>query len=81
VINSNNVIGDNLWLWRAIGTGVGWTANAAASGLAVNGNDVTIYGLFVEHYQQYQVRWSGNGGRTYFFQNEMPHTSLIRARG
>ena len=28
-INANNVIGDNLWLWRADhGTGVGWTQNA-----------------------------------------------------
>lgn len=73
-INSNNVIGDHLWLWRADhGAGVGWTSNTAANGLAVNGNDVTMYGLFVEHYQKYQVLWAGNGGRTYFFQNEMPY--------
>ncbi|HEU4994944.1 MAG TPA: coagulation factor 5/8 type domain-containing protein [Gemmatimonadaceae bacterium] len=74
VINSNNVIGDHLWLWRADhGNGVGWTLNTAANGLIVSGNDVTMYGLFVEHYQQYQVQWSGNRGRTYFFQNEMPY--------
>jgi hypothetical protein len=73
-INSNNVIGDDLWLWRADhGRGVGWTSNTAANGLVVNGNDVVMYGLFVEHYQQYQVQWNGNGGRTYFFQNEMPY--------
>ncbi len=73
-INSNDVIGDDLWLWRADhGQGVGWTSNTAANGLVVNGNDVTMYGLFVEHYQQYQVQWNGNGGRTYFFQNEMPY--------
>jgi hypothetical protein len=47
--------------------------NTAANGLVVNGNDVTMYGLFVEHYQEYQVRWNGNGGRTYMFQNEMPY--------
>jgi hypothetical protein len=34
---------------------------------------VTAYGLFVEHYQKYDVTWNGNGGRTYFFQNEMPY--------
>jgi hypothetical protein len=34
---------------------------------------VTAYGLFVEHYQKTQVIWNGNGGRTYFFQNEMPY--------
>jgi hypothetical protein len=74
VINSSNVIGDHMWLWRADhGSGVGWTSNTAATGLVVNGNDVTMYGLFVEHYQQYQVIWNGNGGRTYFFQNELPY--------
>jgi hypothetical protein len=73
-INSHDVIGDHLWLWRADhGNGVGWTSNTAANGLVVNGNDVTMYGLFVEHYQQYQVLWNGNGGRTYMFQNEMPY--------
>ena len=76
VVNSNNVIGDDLWLWRADhgnAGSVGWTVNTAANGLIVNGNDVTMYGLFVEHYQQYEVLWNGNGGRTYFFQNEMPY--------
>jgi hypothetical protein len=73
-INSHDVIGDHLWLWRADhGNGVGWTSNTAANGLVVNGNNVTMYGLFVEHYQQYQVQWNGNGGRTYMFQNEMPY--------
>ena len=73
-INSNDVIGDHLWLWRADhGNGVGWTSNTAVSGLVVNGSDVTMYGLFVEHYQQHQVQWNGNKGRTYMFQNEMPY--------
>jgi len=73
-INSNDVIGDHLWLWRADhGNGVGWTSNTAANGLVVNGSAVTMYGLFVEHYQRHQVLWNGNGGRTYMFQNEMPY--------
>jgi hypothetical protein len=75
-INSNNVIGDHSWIWRADhgnGGTVGWTVNTARNGLIVNGNDVTFYGLFVEHYQQYQTIWNGNGGRTYFYQNEMPY--------
>jgi hypothetical protein len=73
-INSNDVIGDHSWIWRADhGSGVGWTSNTAANGLVVNGNNVTLYGLFVEHYQKYQVTWNGDGGRTYFFQNEMPY--------
>ncbi len=74
VVNSSNVIGDHLWIWRADhGDGVGWNTNTAANGLIVNGDDVTMYGLFVEHYQQYQTIWNGNGGRTYFYQNEMPY--------
>ncbi|MFI6822780.1 discoidin domain-containing protein [Micromonospora sp. NPDC050187] len=73
-VNSDDVIGDHLWLWRADhGDGVGWTVNTADTGLTVNGDDVTMYGLFVEHYQRYQTVWNGNGGRTYFYQNEMPY--------
>jgi hypothetical protein len=73
-INSNDVIVDHTWVWRADhGVGVGWTVNTAANGVVVNGNNVIAYGLFVEHYQQYNVLWNGNGGRTYFFQNELPY--------
>ncbi|MFY1693331.1 discoidin domain-containing protein [Plantactinospora sp. WMMB782] len=75
-INSHNVIGDHMWLWRADhgdpGT-YGWNVNTADTGLVVNGNNVTMYGLFVEHYQKTEVIWNGNGGRTYFFQNEKPY--------
>ncbi|MFF4357178.1 RICIN domain-containing protein [Streptomyces sp. NPDC001604] len=74
IVNSDNVIGDHMWIWRADhGSGVGWTSNTADTGVIVNGDDVTMYGLFVEHFQKYQTVWNGNGGRTYFFQNEMPY--------
>jgi hypothetical protein len=75
-INANNVIGDNLWLWRAdhgAGSTPYWTGNPSQSGLVVNGNNVTIYGLFVEHHQQYQTLWNGNWGRVYFYQSELPY--------
>ncbi|MGQ5261505.1 discoidin domain-containing protein [Micromonospora sp. ZYX-F-536] len=76
-VNSDNVIGDHMWLWRADhaaqGVPTGWTLNTADTGLTVNGDNVTMYGLFVEHYQKYQTIWNGNGGRTYFYQNEMPY--------
>ncbi len=73
-INSKDVIGDHMWLWRGDhGTGIGWTVNTAQNGLVVNGDNVTMYGLFVEHYQQYNTVWNGNNGRTYFYQNEMPY--------
>ncbi|MFW2503413.1 discoidin domain-containing protein [Clostridium diolis] len=73
-INSNNVIGDDFWVWRADhGTGVGWTVNNAKSGVIVNGNNVTLYGLFVEHFKEYQTIWNGNGGKVYFYQSELPY--------
>jgi lysophospholipase L1-like esterase len=73
-IHSNNVVGDNFWLWRADhGQGVGWTVKKNANGLIVNGNDVTLYGLFVDHCQEYQTIWNGNGGRVNFYQSEMPY--------
>ncbi|MEU4220191.1 RICIN domain-containing protein [Actinoplanes sp. NPDC026623] len=75
-INSDNVIGDHAWIWRADHSDNntnGWNVNPAANGLTVNGDNVTFYGLFVEHYQQYQTIWNGENGRTYFYQNEMPY--------
>jgi len=74
VVNSSHVILDNIWAWRADhGAGVGWTENVGDHGLIVTGDDVTAYGLFVEHYQKTQVIWSGQGGTDIFFQNEMPY--------
>jgi len=74
VVNSDNVVLDDVWAWRADhGNGVGWTLNTADTGLIVNGDNVTAYGLFVEHYQKSEVIWNGNGGSVIFFQNEMPY--------
>jgi hypothetical protein len=74
VINSKDVCVDHIWLWRADhGNGVGWNRNRAANGLIVNGDNVTIYGLFNEHFQEYQTLWNGNNGRVYFYQSEMPY--------
>ncbi|MFF4650967.1 coagulation factor 5/8 type domain-containing protein [Streptomyces sp. NPDC001380] len=74
VVNSDDVLLDHVWAWRADhGTGVGWDVNTADTGVVVNGDDVTAYGLFVEHYQKYQLVWNGERGRTVFFQNEMPY--------
>ena len=76
VVNSNDTVIDHIWAWRAdhgnAGT-VGWTTNTADNGLIVNGNNVEATGLFVEHYQKYEVTWNGQNGKTIFFQNEMPY--------
>jgi uncharacterized protein involved in high-affinity Fe2+ transport len=73
--NSNNSILDDVWSWRADhGAGGGsWTSDTAATGLTVNGNNVTAYGLAVEHYQQYETVWNGQGGTVIFYQNENPY--------
>ena len=74
VVNADDTIIDHIWSWRADhGAGAGWTENVADYGLIVNGNDVNAYGLFVEHYQKYNVLWNGERGRTIFFQNELPY--------
>jgi hypothetical protein len=75
VINCKDVIIDNAWLWRA-DHGVdptGWTINPAVNGLIVNADNVTAYGLFVEHFEGFQTVWNGNGGRVYFYQSECPY--------
>ncbi|MET7986147.1 MULTISPECIES: discoidin domain-containing protein [unclassified Streptomyces] len=71
VVNSDDVVIDHTWLWRADhGDGVGWDTNRADYGLVVNGDDVLATGLFVEHFNKYDVLWNGENGRTIFFQNE-----------
>ncbi|MEB3967111.1 discoidin domain-containing protein [Streptomyces kunmingensis] len=71
VVNSDDVIVDHTWIWRADhGEGVGWETNRADYGLVVNGDDVLTTGLFVEHFNKYDVLWNGERGRTIFFQNE-----------
>ncbi|MBB5344390.1 coagulation factor 5/8 type domain-containing protein [Tunturibacter empetritectus] len=73
-INSNDVLVDDIWAWRADhGAGVGWIVNTADHGMIVNGDNVTATGLFVEHYQKEQVLWNGNGGETIFYQSELPY--------
>ena len=73
-INANDTIVDHTWIWRADhGTGVGWEKNRSVHGLVVNGDRITVYGLFVEHHQQFQVLWNGERGRTYFYQSEIPY--------
>ena len=74
VVNSDHVVLDDIWAWRADhGTGVGWTQNTADTGLVVNGDHVDATGLFVEHYQKFEVVWNGEHGSVIFFQNEMPY--------
>ncbi|WP_052868068.1 hypothetical protein [Streptomyces niger] len=80
VINSNHTIVDHTWVWRADhGDGVGWETNRADYGVRVNGADVLATGLFVEHFNKYDVEWHGERGRTIFFQNEKSYDAPNQA--
>ncbi|MEU2246339.1 coagulation factor 5/8 type domain-containing protein, partial [Streptomyces sp. NPDC019224] len=80
VINSNDTIIDHTWLWRADhGEGIGWDTNRADYGLQVNGDNVLATGLFVEHFNKYDVRWTGENGKTIFFQNEKAYDAPNQA--
>ncbi|MCU1678331.1 MAG: hypothetical protein JWM93_3089, partial [Frankiales bacterium] len=83
-INSDNVLIDHTWVWRADhgvdgpgGTSLPdnerWVTIIGNNGVVVNGNNVTATGLFVEHFQKNNVVWNGEGGKTIFFQNELPY--------
>jgi hypothetical protein len=81
-VNADHVILDDIWAWRAdhgVAGSVGWTVNTADTGVVVNGDDVTATGLFVEHYQKYNVIWKGERGKTVFFQNELPYDAPNQA--
>jgi hypothetical protein len=83
--NASHSIIDDVWAWRADHganasvtgpqgqVGAGWTYNRGDTGVVVNGDDVTAYGLAVEHYQKTEVIWNGQGGTNIFFQNELPY--------
>jgi len=76
VINSGNVVGDNFWLWRADHGKHGpvyHSDNPCETGMQVNGDDVTVYGLAVEHTLQHMTEWNGENGRVYFYQSEYPY--------
>ena len=73
-INSDDVIGDNFWVWRADhGDGIGWDINTAQNGIVINGDNVSMYALMVEHFQEYQTIWNGENGKTIFYQSEIPY--------
>ena len=85
-VNSNHVLIDHCWVWRAdhgieaidfndgfAGDNQRWLEVIGRKGVVVNGDDVTATGLFVEHFQQDNLIWNGERGRVFFFQNELPY--------
>ncbi|MFE3783993.1 hypothetical protein ACFXPA_38130 [Amycolatopsis sp. NPDC059090] len=84
-VDADNVLIDNAWVWRAdhgvegLTDSERWTANTGRYGVVVNGDHVTAHGLFVEHFQRYNVLWNGEDGTTVFFQNELPYDPPTQA--
>ena len=87
-VAASHVILDNVWLWRADHAELAPGEQprpgeqyhlvvpgecSVENGLIVDGDDVTAYGLAVEHTDQDQVVWRGERGRTYFYQCELPY--------
>lgn len=79
-ISASNVYLENSWIWRADhqqiqyeGIGVNWAKEDNPIGLEVTGENVVALGLAVEHQSSVLVRWTGRGGRCFFFQAEFPY--------
>jgi hypothetical protein len=84
-VNSDNVLIDHTWVWRADHGVEGltdterWHTNVGRNGVIVNGDHVTATGLFVEHFQQYNTVWNGEDGTTVLYQNELPYDPPTQA--
>lgn len=92
-INSDFVLVDHTWVWRAdhgvegfggtdddfYGDDERWSTNIGRNGVVVNGDNVTATGLFVEHFQEYNTIWNGEKGRVVLYQNELPYDPPTQA--
>jgi hypothetical protein len=79
-INSDDVLIDHTWVWRAdhgvegfSGDTERWFTSTGRNGVVVNGDRVTATGLFVEHFQQHNTIWNGEDGTVVLYQNELPY--------
>ncbi|WP_194244229.1 adenylyl cyclase [Nonomuraea phyllanthi] len=84
-VNSDHVLIDHAWVWRADHGVEGltdterWNTNLGRNGAVINGDHVTATGLFVEHFQQYNTVWNGDDGTTILYQNELPYDPPTQA--
>ncbi|MFI9007863.1 hypothetical protein ACIGNX_11600 [Actinosynnema sp. NPDC053489] len=84
-VNSDNVLIDHTWVWRADHGVEGftdtqrWNTNTGLTGVVVNGDDVTATGLFVEHFQRHNTVWNGERGTVVLYQNELPYDPPTQA--
>ena len=69
-VNSGNVVIDDVWLWRADHSVTGSVMNyknPSSTGLQVNGDHVTAYGVACEHTIGNLLEWNGEFGENYFY--------------
>ncbi len=84
-VNSDDVLIDHTWVWRADHGVEGftdterWRTNIGRTGAVINGDRVTATGLFVEHFQRYNTVWNGEHGTTILYQNELPYDPPTQA--
>ena len=84
-VNSDDVLIDHTWVWRADHGVEGftdtqrWNTNIGRTGAVINGDRVTATGLFVEHFQRYNTVWNGEDGTTILYQNELPYDPPTQA--
>jgi hypothetical protein len=86
-VNSDNVLIDHTWVWRADhgvegftgGDTERWNTNIGRYGAVINGDNVVATGLFVEHFQKYNTVWNGEKGTTVLYQNELPYDPPTQA--
>ncbi|MFC6093440.1 hypothetical protein [Saccharothrix lopnurensis] len=84
-VNSDNVLIDHTWVWRADHGVEGftdterWRTNTGRTGVVINGDRVTATGLFVEHFQRHNTVWNGEDGTTVLYQNELPYDPPTQA--
>lgn len=83
-VNCPGALLDNTWFWHADHDDCGTASDRcySAHGLVVSGDNVTAYGLAVEHEMSDLVQWAGENGRVYFFQSELPyHDATFGSQG
>ena len=74
-IQSNNNSGNGY-------TTTNWPAESSGDyGVIVNGNDVTLEGIWLEHFKMTEATWHGDGGQVIFLENELPLTIPYSAAG
>jgi hypothetical protein len=77
-LDGEGTVVDNTWLWHADHDDCYTQSDDCNSGygLVVNGDDVSVSGLKVEHVFKDHVYWTGENGQMIFLQEELPYHYL-----